>query len=255
MQIQSSDRSFQYGDAIFSTVRIRAGRPQLWSLHWQRLCHSMQRLGFAAMNDAAVLQQVLATISAQEQVLKVLISRGEGARGYGTLGILSPQLYCWTAPLPDYQQVRERGVRLGLAQMRLAQQPLLAGIKHCSRLETVLLKREAEQSGFDDLLVCDQQDFLIEATAANLLLWRDGQWWTPELRQAGVAGVMRQLLLDTGLVNTTLLPLADLAKATAMALCNALTGIVPVLSVAGRPLDVEPALQLQQQVDVLLQDR
>ena len=93
MQIQSSDRSFQYGDAIFSTVRIRAGRPQLWSLHWQRLCHSMQRLGFAAMSDAAVLQQVLATISAQEQVLKVLISRGEGARGYGTLGILSPQLY------------------------------------------------------------------------------------------------------------------------------------------------------------------
>ncbi len=255
MQIQSSDRSFQYGDAIFSTVRIRAGQPQLWSLHWQRLCHSMQRLGFAALGETTVLQQVLASISAPDQVLKVLISRGEGARGYGTLGISAPQLYCWTAPLPDYQQVREHGVRLGLAQMRLAQQPLLAGIKHCSRLETVLLKREAEQSGFDDLLVCDQQDFLIEATAANLLLWQDGQWWTPELHNAGVAGVMRQLLLEAGLVTTRLLPLADAAQAQAMALCNALAGIVPAHSFAGRPLNMTPALQLQQQVDVLLQDR
>jgi len=255
MQIQSSDRSFQYGDAIFSTVRIRAGQPQLWSLHWQRLCHSMQRLGFAALSETTVLQQVLASISAPEQVLKVLISRGEGARGYGTLGISVPQLYCWTAPLPDYQQARMHGLRLGLAQMQLAQQPLLAGIKHCSRLETVLLKREAEQSGFDDLLVCDQQDFLIEATAANLLLWRDGRWWTPELQQAGVAGVMRQLLLDTRLATTTLLPVTELVNVESMALCNALSGIVPVFSLTGRPLDLNPAIQLQQQVDVLLQDR
>jgi len=255
MQIQSSDRSFQYGDAVFSTVRIRAGQPQLWSLHWQRLCHSMQRLGFAALGETTVLQQVLASISAPEQVLKVLVSRGEGARGYGTLGISEPQLYCWTAPLPDYQQVRMYGLRLGLAQMRLAQQPLLAGIKHCSRLETVLLKREAEQSGFDDLLVCDQQDFLIEATAANLLLWRDGQWWTPELHQAGVAGVMRQLLLDTRLATTALLSVTELDNVESMALCNALSGIVPVFSLTGRPLDLEPALQLQQQVDVLIQDR
>ncbi|MDZ7869627.1 MAG: aminodeoxychorismate lyase [Rheinheimera sp.] len=255
MQIQFSDRSFQYGDAIFSTVRIRDGQPQLWSLHWQRLRHSMQRLGFAALDETTVLQQVQANITAPEQVLKVLISRGEGARGYGTLGISIPQLYCWTAPLPDYHRAREYGVRLGLAQMRLAQQPILAGIKHCSRLETVMLKREAEQSGFDDLLVCDQQDFLIEATAANLLLWRDGQWWTPDLQQAGVAGVMRQLLLDTGLVTIRLLPLADIEQASAMALCNALTGIVPVSSFAGQPLPMTPAIQLQQQVDVLLQDR
>lgn len=255
MHIQSSDRSFQYGDAIFSTIRIRAGQPQLWPLHWQRLLHSMQRLGFVAISEAMVLQQVLDSVSAPEQVLKVLISRGEGARGYGTLGITAPQLYCWTAPLPDYQQARQHGVRLGLAQMRLAQQPLLAGIKHCSRLETVLLKHEAEQSGYDDLLVCDQQDFLIEATAANVLLWLDGKWYTPDLHQAGVAGVMRQLLLDTRLAEIKQLPVGDVHHTAAMVLCNALMGIVPVGSVAGRVLDLTPALQLQQQVDVLLQDR
>ncbi len=254
MQIQSSDRSFQYGDGIFSTIRICRGKPQLWSLHWSRLADSMQRLGFSVLNENVVLSQISTAISAQDQVLKVLISRGQGARGYGTLGISTPEVYCWTAPLPDYTAMRQQGVSLGLANMRLSQQPLLAGIKHCSRLETVLLKREAEQSQYDDLLICDQQGFLIEASAANLLVWHQQQWLTPDLQQAGVAGVMRQLLLQQQLVSVQALPADRLREVSTMALCNALMGIVPVAAFAGRPLTTQPAVALQRQVDELLQE-
>lgn len=254
MQIPFSDRSFQYGDGIFSTIRIYRGEPQLWSLHWQRLTDSMRRLGFHALSEGVVLSQIRAAISAPEQVLKVLISRGQGARGYGTLGISVPEIYCWTAPMPDYSNMRSQGVTLGLASMRLSQQPLLAGIKHCSRLETVLLKREAEQSQYDDLLVCDRQDFLIEASAANLLVWYQQQWWTPDLQQAGVAGVMRQLLLQQQLVSVQPLPVNLLSEVSTLALCNALMGIVPVAAFAGRPLVTGPAVTLQRQVDELLQE-
>lgn len=254
MQIQFSDRSFQYGDGIFSTIRICHGQPQLWSLHWQRLNDSMQRLGFSALNENVVLSQVTAAISAPHQVLKVLISRGQGARGYGTLGISTPEVYCWTAPLPDYRNMRQQGVTLGLASMRLSQQPLLAGIKHCSRLETVLLKREAEQSQYDDLLACDQQGFLIEASAANLLIWHQQQWWTPDLQQAGVAGVMRQLLMQQQLVSVQALPVSLLGEVSTLALCNALMGIVPVAAFAGRALAIAPAVALQRQIDELLQE-
>ncbi|TXH98736.1 MAG: aminodeoxychorismate lyase [Rheinheimera sp.] len=254
MQIQFSDRSFQYGDGIFSTIRICHGEPQLWSLHWQRLTDSMQRLGFNAPREDVVLSQVRAAISAPNLVLKVLISRGQGARGYGTLGINEAEIYCWTAPMPDYSTIRQQGVTLGLASMRLSQQPLLAGIKHCSRLETVLLKREAEQSQYDDLLVCDQQGFLIEASAANVLIWHQQQWWTPDLQQAGVAGVLRQLLLEQKLVSVQPLSASLLSEVPALALCNALMGVVPVAAFAGRQLDTGPAAVLQQQVDELLQE-
>ncbi len=254
MQIQFSDRSFQYGDGIFSTIRICHGEPQLWSLHWQRLTDSMDRLGFSGPGEEVVLSQVRAAISAPDQVLKVLISRGQGARGYGTLGISEAEIYCWTAPMPDYSTMRQHGVTLGLASMQLSQQPLLAGIKHCSRLETVLLKREAEQSQYDDLLVCDQHDFLIEASAANLLVWHQQQWWTPDLQQAGVAGVMRQLLLQQQLVSVQALPVSLLSEVSTLALCNALMGVVPVSAFAGRALAIAPAVALQRQVDELLQE-
>ncbi len=254
MQIQFSDRSFQYGDGIFSTVRICHGQPQLWALHWQRLQDSMQRLGFHALNEDVVLSQVMSVITAPEQVLKVLISRGLGARGYGTLGIATPEVYCWTAPMPDYSGMRRHGVKLGLASMQLSQQPLLAGIKHCSRLETILLKREAEQSEFDDLLVADQQGFLIEASAANVLIWHQQQWWTPDLQQAGVAGVMRQLLIEQQLVSVQPCPVSLLSETSAMALCNSLMGVVPVAEFNGHAFNTEVAGALQRQVDELLQE-
>ena len=255
MQIQFSDRSFQYGDGVFTTIRIRHGQPELWALHWQRLQLSMQRLGFAELTEDAVLSEVMTSINAQQQVLKVLISRGQGARGYGSQGIIQPQLYCWTTELPDYTRVRSDGLRLGLAQLQLSKQPLLAGIKHCSRLETILLKREAEQSIYDDLVVSDQDGFLVEATASNLLMLVDQQWVTPALMNAGVAGVMRQLLLDTGWVREQPVPVAALAQVRSMALCNALMGIVPVAAYAGCSLDLAPARRLQTQVDELLQER
>lgn len=214
----------------------------------------MQRLGFAAVTETEVLSQVMSAISAPHQVVKVLISRGEGARGYGTAGIVQPQIFSWCSALPDYSSVRQSGVRLGLANLRLSRQPLLAGIKHCSRLETVLLKREAEQSHYDDLIASDCDGFAIEATAANLLVWRDQRWITPELSFAGVAGVMRQLLLKQNLLVEARLPIVDLERVDAMALCNALMGIVPVASYAGRALDLKPALGLQQQIDVFLQE-
>jgi len=255
MQIQYSDRSFQYGDGVFTTIRIRHGQPELWPLHWQRLQLSMQRLGFAELSEDVVLSDVINTINAQQQVLKVLISRGQGARGYGCQGIIQPQLYCWTAELPDYARARSDGLRLGLAQLQLSKQPLLAGIKHCSRLETILLKREAEQSIYDDLVVSDQDGFLVEATASNLLMLLDQQWVTPALSNAGVAGVMRQLLLEQGWVVERPVPVAALEQVQSLGLCNALMGVVPIVAYAARSLDLAPVRRLQIQVDELLQER
>jgi len=249
MSVEFSDRSFQYGDGLFTTLRIAQGRPQLWSLHWQRLHQSMQRLGFVLPAEQHVLNAVERSISAADQVVKVLVSRGLGSRGYGTGGIRAVDIHCWTAALPDYQQWRQQGVRLGLAGLRLAQQPLLAGMKHCSRLETVMLKQEQERSGFDELMALDQAGFIVEACAANLLFWRDDQWYTPDLSQAGVAGVMRQLLLEQGQVRLVQWPLEALQGVQSMAICNALMGVVPVRQFADLSLRCEPALQLQRQAD------
>ena len=241
-EISPNDRCFLYGDGFFSTVRVTAGVPELWPLHLARLQHTAAQLAIDIADWNVISEAVvnaIATAHVDKAVLKIQVSRGSGQRGYSPAGIAPASVYISLGNLPDYSRWQQQGVTLALAELQLAVQPLLAGLKHCNRLEQVLLKQQAISRGVDDLLVCDQQGYVTEAIAANLFLHRAGRWYTPELSRAGVAGVMRSHLLSRNpnikQVNW-LLP--ELTSVDAMVLSSALMGVVPVQSYNNQPLDL-----------------
>lgn len=206
----------------------------------------MQRLGYGTVSESTVKTLAEAQISAPEQVVKVLVSRGHGGRGYSPHAMTTPDIYCYASALPDYRQQRQQGISVANASLRLGVQPLLAGIKHTSRLETVLHKTEVEQSEYDELLAFDCNGFAVEFSAANMFFYVDGRWFTPQLSHAGVAGVMRSLLLSKLAVTEGRFTVADVASCQAMFACNALMGVVPVHHYLQRPLQLEPVRYLQQ---------
>ena len=62
-----------------------------------------------------------------------------------------------------------------------------------------------------------------------------GQWYTPSMTQSGVAGVMRQVIIDS--LATTENPVVlrflsddDLSKLSQLFFCNAVRGVMPVAS-------------------------
>ena len=64
-----------------------------------------------------------------------------------------------------------------------------------------------------------------------------GQWYTPSMAQSGVAGVMRQVIIDE--LSTTKNPVIirslrdeDLPHLSRLFFCNALRGIMPMTSLA-----------------------
>lgn len=229
-------------------MQVRDGQIQLWPLHLQRLQQGAQRLGFAAIDWQKLEHDAKAAIQAASQVIKILISRGEGGRGYGCQGVSLPAIYISSAAMPDYSRAQQQGARLMPAALQLGIQPLLAGLKHNNRLEQVLLKQELSQYDADDLLVMDQQGFITEAIAANVFFYKNGQWFTPELSRAGVKGVMRQHLMQQMHVTEVNWPLAALCEIEAMFICNALMGIVPVYQCAELNFSLHAVQQLQQQV-------
>ena len=251
MQLTLSDRSFQYGDGVFTTILVDSGKLVFWDLHWQRLQLALQRLGMAELIEADVRRLAEQQIQQAQQVVKLLISRGQGGRGYSPAGFAQPLVYASASPLPDYTQARQLGITLGVAALQLAVQPLLAGLKHTSRLETVLLKAEVERSGFDELVALDHLGYVTELSAANLFFQLEGRWCTPQLQRAGVAGVMRQWLLQQFEIQQADYSLAQLRQASAMFATNALMGIVPVRQFLQQPLDLQPVRLLQQAVPFL----
>ncbi len=118
-------------------------------------------------------------------------------------------------------------------ETRLGINPLLAGIKHLNRLEQVLARKESYDRGYDDGLVADINGNFVEATSANLFLWKAGNLMTPDIQCCGIAGVVRQLVLDTAkkmdiTVEVTTISKTDCHTADALFLTNSLSGIIPV---------------------------
>lgn len=255
------DRGLSFGDGLFETLRASDAQAPLRDWHWQRLCQGARRLVivFDQRRLAGQLDQAVAS-SGKAAVIKLIVTRGSGGRGYRIDSNSPANCYCRRYPFvaPSIAQ-RRHGLTLGLCQLRLAAQPALAGIKHLNRLEQVLARREVDQAGWDEGLLLDQHGHPLELTAMNLFARIAGQWWTPALTEAGVAGVMRSWLLTQQIgdfvghqVQVERRPLSQLRRADEVFACNSVAGILPVRKLGLWQWPVGRTTQLlQQRVDAL----
>ncbi|MCU5775427.1 aminodeoxychorismate lyase [Erwiniaceae bacterium BAC15a-03b] len=233
-----SDRAVQFGDGCFTTARVRDGEVDWLADHLQRLQLGARRLLIEGVDWLALEAEIKAAAAGQgDGVLKAVITRGSGGRGYSAAGCSTPTRIVSFAPYPShYHRLRESGARLALSPVRLGLNPLLAGIKHLNRLEQVLIRTQLEQTGADEALVLDTAGKLVECCAANLF-WRiDQQVFTPLLTHSGVDGIMRQriisLLEQKGYhCQEVSVEMSVLSRADEVLICNALMPVLPVYQV------------------------
>ena len=233
------DRGLAYGDGLFETMRVHRGALPWWDAHWARLAHGAQRLGLPLPDAAQVRAEAAALFAAgADGVLKLQLTRGGGGRGYAPPARATPTWILSRHPLPPAPTAP---LRLRWCALRLAAQPALAGLKHCNRLEQVLARRECDEAGADDGLLCDADAQVVSATSANLFVLRDGAWLTPPVDRSGVAGVCRAHLLPALGAREARLAPADVERADALFLCNAVRGILAVARIGERAFDPHPA--------------
>ncbi|CAO97065.1 aminodeoxychorismate lyase [Erwinia tasmaniensis] len=233
--VEVRDRAVQFGDGCFTTARVQQGFIQRLAAHLQRLQQGCERLMIKGVDWPALeAEMILAASNGYEGVLKVILTRGSGGRGYSAQGCEKPTRIISLSTYPaHYHQLRRSGVRLALSSVRLGKNPHLAGIKHLNRLEQVLIRTELEQTDADEALVLDSDGMLVECCAANLF-WRvDKQVFTPDLSASGVNGIQRQqvmrLVAQLGYTLSEVRAGIDaLAAAEEVLITNAL---MPVLSV------------------------
>ncbi|WP_312685681.1 aminodeoxychorismate lyase [Kosakonia sp.] len=233
--LPATDRATQFGDGCFTTARIIDGQIQFLSAHLQRLQQACERL-LISFTDMSLLEQEMKTLAAAhaDGVVKVIISRGSGGRGYSAANCTAPTRILSHSPRPaHYAHWRQKGITLALSPVRLGRNPLLAGIKHLNRLEQVLIRANLEKTGAEEALVLDSDGWLTECSAANLF-WRcGGDVFTPRLDQAGVNGIMRQYCIrqlassDFNVVEVNAYHDA-LTNADEVLICNALMPVIPV---------------------------
>lgn len=257
--INVRDRGLAYGDGVFTTGLIDQGCLINQAEHLERLVESCQRLALPSPDLSSLTEQLTSFCQYHQQgVLKVMLTAGVGGRGYSRQGLLEQAsqlnvIIQYSSYPEHYSEWQRKGIKLGIAETKLGVNPQLAGIKHLNRLEQVLARRELDNSEYDDLVVTDFNDCIIEVCAGNVFWLKAGKWHTPILDNAGVDGLMRQQILSKvpdviqcRIKRNKFIELIRSEAITEIFVCNSVMGIVPVSSVFGQSLVMECGLSVQE---------
>lgn len=234
------DSLTQYGDGVFETMLAVGDAIHHWDYHWRRLHNSCQRLQIDVPERGLLEQQLQAELLEQDNdysVIKMIVSRGAGLRGYRT-HVEQPCYVQFRVSPYQFNPTLYQGLNLRICQTRLSHQPLLAGMKHTNRLEYVMARREPADTAFDEGLLLNYDGDLIEGLISNVFLIKDDEILTPDLSGSGVAGTMRAYLLGflptLGYsVGIKTLNLTHVEQADEVFLSNATSGVLPIRTVNG----------------------
>ena len=241
-----------YGDGLFETVRVVKSKVPLWGYHCQRLEKGCKQLKIKTAPDLphrlwSGLQQVISEAgrTAETCVVKIMITRGAGGRGYQAAQQCNPTEIIICYPAPDYPSAHaSQGINVLTCEYRLSENPVLAGIKHLNRLDQVLASTELDDSVSEGLML-DQQGRLIEGTKSNILLFKGNEIISPITTLCGVDGIARRFIFD----NLSVLGVqgrfehvepSQLVEFDGIAIVNSVLGIWPVCKLDGIDMAISP---------------
>lgn len=159
VSVPVSDRGLAYGDGLFETILVRNGEPQLLQAHCQRMLDGARRLGIPACETDLVkaVDRVRTGASRvlEHQVLKLVLTRGSGGRGYRPPSNPEPRLILSLTSAPP--ATPDTGVRTVISDIPLTVNPVFAGIKSLNRLEQVMASRAMPEDCYEALMPGDQE--------------------------------------------------------------------------------------------------
>ncbi len=239
--ISIHDRGLQYGDGLFETMAVRNSKIHLWEAHWQRLALGCEKLSITLPNKELIEEEIALLCENKDEpqfVIKLIVTRGEGQRGYrftekqNITRILSS--HAW----PDYPEIYQtEGVAVRYCETTLSENIKLAGVKHLNRLEQVLARNEWNTDEFQEGLMLTAQGHVVDGTMSNIFAVLDNKIFTPSLSSCGVAGVMRKTIINIATENGFAIyekefSKSELEMADELFLSNSLFGIWPIRIIA-----------------------
>ena len=246
-QVDWRDRGLQYGDGLFETMRVRHGKVRLLEFHLERLAAGCARLRLAAPAPALLCREIRRAAALDDDaIVKLILTRGIGARGYRPTGRERPTRILSLGKLPTHAHgAKPAAWTVRLCKTRLGWNEALAGMKTLNRLESVLARAEWRGMTVAEGLMQDADGNVVCGTMSNLFIRSGAVLATPSLDRCGVAGVMRRFVLEQA-ASAGLRPferrirLEDLSAAEEVFMTNAVIGVMPVAEVRAGPLCIRP---------------
>ena len=236
--ISISNRGLNYGDAIFETLRVSAGKIYFWEDHYFRLMASMRILRMEIpMNftQEYLETQILTTIEANGAItaayrIKILVWRQEGGLYSPTTNEIDFSVQCSDLQNSFYL-VSQDHYEVELFKDHYITSGLLSTLKTNNKIINVLGSIFAKENGYENCLLLNEKKQIVEALNGNIFLVKGDVIKTPPLKDGCLKGIMRKQILailadlhDYDVQEVSISPF-ELQKADEMFVTNVITGI------------------------------
>ena len=184
------------GWGVFSTLRVADGVLFAFERHWDRMRRDAAKVHVPFPQDPAQLKSELLRLveanSAWNATLRVVVVRNRGGLFEGPDQERAFDVIAFTKDLNPWGS----SVRLAVKPHARHAANEFSGCKILSWSHNLTWYEEAQQRGFDEVILLNERGEVSECTSANIFAATGGQVYTPPLSSGCLPGVTRELLLD-----------------------------------------------------------
>ena len=237
--ISASDHGLLVGDGVFETAKVVDGEAFALTRHLARLRRSARGLGLDLPRADDELRTGVAEVIEANQPgvgrLRITVTGGPGPLG-SARGDAGPTVVMATGPAgtwpPDAAVV--------VVPWPRNERSPVAGLNTTSYAENVVALAHATERGAGEALFANLAGNLCEGTGSNVFVGLDGRLVTPPLSSGCLAGITRDLVLETTDAVEADISMSDFARADEEFLTSSTRDVQPISTVDGRALPLCP---------------
>lgn len=233
------------GWGVFTTLRIYDRVPFAFERHWARMKRDAALihvpLDFDPAEVRANLVRLLERNGVREATLRLLVVRSRKGTWEGPGSGRASDLVAFSIDVCGFAERVSLDVR---QQGRHAASPF-AGTKTLSWAHNLTMIEEAQQRGFDEVILLNEREEVAECTSANIFAVEAGVVYTPPLSSGPLPGVTRAVMLEeidpaAAPVREKTLRLDDLYRAEEVFITSSTRELIPVERIGERVISEGP---------------
>lgn len=239
--LDHENRGLRYGDALFETIRVVNGKIIFWEDHYLRLMASMRILRMEIpMNFTMeyLEERIMAVVTGnmledKPARVRFTVFRNNGGRYLPTTNDVSFIIETEVLETPFFVLDKE-AYEVELFKDFYINPDMLATLKTNNRLINVVGSVYADENGYRNCLLLNNEKKVVEALNGNLFLVNDNIIKTPPLKDGCINGIIRKRLidilkaLDQYVFEEDHISPFELQKADELFITNAIVGIRPI---------------------------
>ena len=236
------DRGFTYGDGLFETMRVHAGKIFRLEHHLDRLFQSARsifiELPITRNEIRSAIYAAIKLNRLSNSIVRLTVTRGELGSGISVDYSSPPTVVILVKPVNAIsKKIYKEGVGIKLyKKSAIRTQGISNQVKSCNYLSNIILRENALRENFFEAVLLDHNHNVTEGTISNIFIIKNNQLKTPITNEFVLSGIIRQAILDLCLENNIpfkedLITERELYEADELFLTNSGIEILPVRNI------------------------